>query len=122
MFKLSKRSIERMTGVDDNLVKIVKRAIEITPIDFGVTEGLRTKERQKKLVADGKSRTMRSRHLVGEAVDVVAYIGSDISWDKKYYHQIADAMKQAAEELDLNITWGGDWQTFFDGCHFQIED
>lgn len=121
MFKLSTRSLGRMQGVNPDLVRVVKRAIEITEIDFGVTEGIRTEERQRKLLAEGKSRTMKSRHLIGEAVDVVAYIGSTISWDKKYYHQIAEAMKQAAEELDVQITWGGDWRTFFDGPHFQIE-
>lgn len=122
MFKLSKHSLERMKGVDENLVKVVKRAIEITEIDFGISEGLRTKERQRQLVAEGKSRTMRSRHLVGEAVDVYAWVNGGVSWNKKYYHQIADAMKQAAEELDVQITWGGDWKTFFDGPHYQIED
>jgi len=121
MFKLSKRSLGRMQGVNADLVRVVKRAIEITEIDFGVTEGIRTEERQRKLLAEGKSRTMKSRHLIGEAVDLVAYIGPKISWNKEYYHQIAEAMKQAAEELDVQITWGGDWRTFFDGPHFQIE-
>ena len=121
MFKLSKRSKSRMSGVNDDLVTVVNRAIELTPVDFGVSEGIRTKERQAKLLAEGKSRTMKSRHLIGEAVDVYAWVGGKVSWDVKYYHQIADAMKEAAKELDVQITWGGDWRTFFDGPHFQVE-
>ena len=121
MFKLSKRSKSRMQGVHPDLVAVVNRAIEITPIDFGVSEGLRTEERQKKLLAEGKSRTMKSRHLIGEAVDVYAWVDGGVSWDVKYYHKIADAMKEAAEDLNVQITWGGDWRTFFDGPHFQVE-
>ena len=86
MFKLSKRSKSRMSGVNDDLVAVVNLAIEISPVDFGVSEGIRTKERQAKLLAEGKSRTMKSRHLIGEAVDVYAWVDGNVSWDVKYYH------------------------------------
>ncbi|MDO2630100.1 M15 family metallopeptidase, partial [Escherichia coli] len=86
--------------------------------DFGITEGLRSKYRQKQLVAEGKSQTMNSRHLTGDAVDVVAYIGSQVSWEWPLYEKIAQAFKQAAAELGIAIEWGGDWKTLKDGPHF----
>ena len=109
MFKLSKRSESRLRGVDNGLVKVVRRAIELTSIDFGVTEGLRTLEKQKEYVAAGKSQTMKSKHLDGLAVDLVAYVGSNISWELNLYDDIADAMKEAAIECDVSIRWGAAW-------------
>jgi len=91
------------------MVNVVKRAIELTRVDFGVTEGLRSVNRQKELVAAGKSQTMRSKHIEGKAVDLVAYIGSDIAWELNLYDDIADAIKQAADELDVPVRWGAAW-------------
>lgn len=108
-FKLSKRSLSKLEGVKPPLVKAVHRAIEITKIDFGVTEGLRTTARQKQLIKQGASQTMNSKHLTGDAVDVVAYIGSRISWELNLYDDIADAFKQAATELGVRIRWGAAW-------------
>lgn len=119
-FRLSERSLRRLEGVHPDLVKVVKRAIEITPVDFAVTEGLRTKEKQEQLVKAGASKTLRSRHLTGHAVDLAAVIGSEVRWDWALYPQIANAMKKAAYELDVPIEWGGDWKTFKDGPHFQL--
>jgi peptidoglycan L-alanyl-D-glutamate endopeptidase CwlK len=117
---LGKRSLERLSGVHPDLVKVVKRAIEITKVDFSVTEGLRTKERQAKLVAAGASQTMKSRHITGHAVDIAAWIGREVRWDWPLYAEIAKAMKQAAKELDVPIIWGGDWVSFNDGPHFEL--
>lgn len=108
-FKLSKRSLDTLQGVNPALIAVVKRAIEITKVDFAVTEGVRTIARQKELVARGASQTMDSKHISGNAVDLVAYIGSRISWELNLYDDIADAMAQAARELDVNIRWGGAW-------------
>lgn len=119
MFKLSEKSLRRLAGVHPDLVKVVKRAIEITPIDFVVIEGLRTEERQKYLVAKGASKTMNSYHLTGHAVDIAPLVDGQVSWDWKYYRELAPAMKQAAKELDVDITWGGDWVHFKDGPHWQ---
>ena len=120
MFKLSKRSLDRLVGVNPNLVKVVTRAIEITPVDFVVLEGLRTRERQAQLVASGASQTMNSRHLTGDAVDLGAWVGNEVRWDWPLYHKIAAAMKQAAKDVDVPVEWGGDWASFSDGPHFQI--
>lgn len=121
MFKLSQKSKDKLQGVHPDLVKIVLRAIEITEVDFGISEGLRTKERQEELYKAGKSKTLKSRHLIGQAVDVVAYVNGQVSWELKYYQKISEAFHKAALELNLKITWGGSWVGFVDGPHFQIE-
>lgn len=119
-FVLSKRSLQRLEGVHPDLVKVVKRAIQLTSVDFTVLEGLRTLERQKQLVAAGASKTMNSRHLTGHAVDLGAYVADEVRWDWPLYHQIAAAVKRAAAEVGVPIEWGGDWRTFKDGPHFQL--
>jgi peptidoglycan L-alanyl-D-glutamate endopeptidase CwlK len=108
-FKLSQRSIERLDGVKDPLIDVVTRAIEISTVDFGVTEGLRTMETQRKYVETGKSQTMDSKHLTGDAVDLVAYINGQVSWELNLYDNIADAIKQAAIEKNVAIRWGAAW-------------
>ena len=119
-FKLSARSLKNLEGVHPDLVAIVKRAIQITEVDFTVTEGVRSVIRQKELVMAGASRTMNSYHLTGHAVDLAAWVNG-IRWDWPLYKKIAFAMKQAAIEQDIKLTWGGDWKKFKDGPHFQIE-
>jgi len=119
-FKLSQRSTDRLKGVDERLVRVVNRAIEITEVDFAVTEGLRNPERQIELVNKGFSQTLKSKHLTGHAVDLAAFIDGKISWEKPFYYKIADAMKKAAEEQQVAIRWGGDFKSFFDGPHFEL--
>lgn len=111
MNQLSQRSIDRMTGCHPDLVAVVTRAIELSPIDFFVVEGLRTKEQQKKNVASGASQTMNSRHLTGKAVDVGALVdGKYEGNDLKLYGTIAKAFQEASEELLIPIRWGGCWK------------
>lgn len=117
---LGKRSRERLKGVHADLVRVVERAIQITHVDFTVGEGLRTLQRQRELLAAHATTTLRSRHLTGHAVDLIALIEGQPRWDWPLYHKLADAMKQAAGELDVPIEWGGDWKTFKDGPHFQL--
>lgn len=118
-FKLSNRSRDNLRGVHPKLVRVVERAIEITKVDFGVTQGLRTEIEQEQLVAAGKSQTMKSKHLRqedghGHAVDLVAWVhtdgGSHISWELNLYDDIADAMKRAARDVGLSLRWGAAWQ------------
>ena len=120
MFKLSRRSINNLKGVHPDLQAVIYKAIQITPIDFTVIEGLRTVERQKKLFESGASKTMRSRHLTGHAVDIAAWVDGGIRWDWPLYDTLAVAMKQAAKELNIPLEWGGDWTTFKDGPHYQL--
>lgn len=120
MFKLSQKSLDRLSGVHPDLVAVVKRAIEITEVDFAVLEGVRSKARQEQLIKAGASQTMRSRHLTGHAVDLGAYVNGSVRWDWPLYDKIALAMKAAALELQVALEWGGDWRTFKDGPHFQL--
>jgi peptidoglycan L-alanyl-D-glutamate endopeptidase CwlK len=108
-FKLSTRSRNNLIGVKPQLVAVVERAIQLTKIDFAVTEGVRTQARQKELVAKGASQTMNSRHLTGDAVDLVAFLGSRISWELNLYDDIADAMRLAAIEVNVGLRWGAAW-------------
>ena len=108
-FKLSARSEAKLEGLDPRLAAVVKSAIHRTKIDFGVICGMRTMEEQKALVASGASQTMKSKHLQGYAVDLMAYIGSRASWELNLYDDIADAMAEAAREVDVPIRWGAAW-------------
>lgn len=119
-YKLGTLSLNRLQGVHPDLVRVVRRAIEITDIDFTVLEGLRTLDRQKQLVAKGASKTMNSRHLTGHAVDLAPVIDGLVSWDWPLYYRLEKAMKQAAKELGIPIEWGGDWKSFKDGPHWQL--
>ena len=119
-FKLSQRSLSKLVGVHPKLVEVVKLAITKSPLDFSISEGLRTVERQKELVAQKKSQTMKSRHLVGEAVDICVLLDGKANWDFDNYRIGANVFKDCAAELAVKITWGGDWK-MLDGPHFQIE-
>lgn len=119
-FILSQKSLRRLEGVNPVLVQVVKRAIQITPIDFIVVEGLRTKERQAYLVEKGASKTMNSRHLTGDAVDLAPIVDNKVSWDWKHFYPLAEAVKQAAKEVKVEVEWGGDWTSFKDGPHWQL--
>lgn len=119
-FKLSQKSLSKLEGLHPDLVKVVKRAIELTDCDFTVIEGLRTKQRQAQLLKEKKTTTMNSRHLTGHAVDLAAWVDGTVSWDWKHYYKIAEAVKHAAQELEVSIEWGGDWKKLKDGPHFQL--
>lgn len=137
MFTLSEPSERRLVGVHPDLVAVVRRAIALTAQDFRVIEGLRTRERQTHLVASGASRTLNSRHITGHAVDLAPLVNGQVSWDWRYFHPIARAMKAAAAELAVPVRWGGCWrllseltpdargvfplaQKFPDGPHYEL--
>ena len=102
-FSLSKKSLAKLEGVDKDLVAIVRYAITATKIDFAVICGLRTIEEQRKLVASGASQTMNSKHIGGNAVDLMAYIGGRASWELNVYDEIADAMKEGAQQVGVGV-------------------
>jgi peptidoglycan L-alanyl-D-glutamate endopeptidase CwlK len=133
MFTLSKASRDTMKGVHPDLVKVVERAIQLTDVDFKVGEGVRSVARQKKLVAEGKSKTMNSRHIpgkdgLGKAVDLWVIKNGTVVWDVPSYVQLSKFVLQAAKELNVSIRWGGDWdrdgdhkdEKFFDGPHYEL--
>ena len=102
------------------MVKVMQEAIKESPLDFSITEGVRTLERQKELFEAGKSQTMNSRHLKGFAVDIAVLIDGKLNWDFPNYKLVADHIKKVAEKLDVPIQWGGDWISFKDGPHFEL--
>ena len=108
-FKLGPRSLQRLSGVHGDLARVVHRAIELTTVDFGVIEGLRTVERQTELVRQGASKTMNSRHITGHAVDLAPFIAGQARWDWGLFYPLADAVKKASIELRVPIVWGGVW-------------
>ena len=119
-FRFGLRSKANLLGVHPDLVLVAARALELSPVDFTVTEGLRTPSRQKELFALHKSQTLRSRHLTGHAIDVAALRDGKVTWNWQEYEDIAKAFKEAGKELCIDIEWGGDWKFFKDGPHFQL--
>ena len=119
--QLSERSHQRLQGVHPDLQRIVLLAAALTDTDFIITEGLRTVERQRQLVAKGASQTMNSRHITGHAVDLAATVDGEVRWDWPLYHRLATAMKEAARQLGIRMVWGGGWRSFKDGPHFELD-
>lgn len=145
-FKLSQTSLKRLATVKEPLQRVVKRAIEISEVDFGVGQALRTYDEQARLYGQGRTRaqmaaaglnpdyakpnmpkvtwTMNSNHLSGNAVDLVPYVNGKVEWDNDgklgLWPKIAEAMKTAAEELGVKIEWGGDWKKTVDRPHFEL--
>lgn len=125
----SARSLANMKGIHPDLRAVLDRALHDSPHDFVVTEGLRTLERQRELVRIGASTTMNSRHLTGHAVDLYAWV--DVNRDGKVVFEemasprllaaIAKSIKSAAMAEDVPIVWGGDWRTFKDMPHFELD-
>ena len=109
MFKLSTRSMSRLEGINPDIITVVAEAIKLTKVDFGVTCGMRTLAEQEALVAKGASQTMKSKHLEGRAVDLVAYVGSNVTWALNKYDELADAMAAAAKEKGIALKWGAAW-------------
>jgi peptidoglycan LD-endopeptidase CwlK len=118
----STRSLKALDGIHPDLRRVFDRALQESPLDFVVIEGLRTVERQRQLVRAGASKTMASRHITGHAVDIVP-VGPNgkIAFDWPLYHRIAPAVKAAAKAEGVAIVWGGDWKSFRDGPHFELD-
>lgn len=98
-------SLENLRGVHPDLVQVVKRAIELTKVDFKVIEDKRTEARQRQLVA-----------------------GISLWNGRKAFASVSKAMLSAANELGIPLRWGGDWnqngrsgdERFYDGPHFEL--
>ena len=119
----SQRSLGNLRGIHPDLRRVMDRALQESPVDFVVIEGLRTQDRQRQLVAEGASRTMNSRHLTGHAVDLMPIDPADGrgKFDWPLYHLLAPAVKLAAQREGVALVWGGDWRTFKDGPHFELD-
>lgn len=117
---LSERSLKNLEGVNADLVKVAKRAAEITDVPFVVIEGLRTMKRQRALVAAGASKTLKSRHLDGHAFDFVPIIDGQVEWKTTAFAVPLEAMRAAAKELGIDVEFGADWKSFRDMPHAQL--
>jgi len=125
MYKLSNRSKNKLQGVHPDLIKVVKRAIQICKVDFGVSEGLRSFKRQKIAFKSGYSKTMNSRHLqqkdgYSHAVDLFVLVEGKINWQHKHFRYVIQAMMTAAIESGVQIRAGGLWRDFVDSPHFEL--
>lgn len=125
MYKFSNRSLGKLEGVHPDLVKVCKRAIEISSYDFGITDGVRDLETQRKYVSEGKSQTIDSKHLVqddgyGHAIDFAVYVDGKVTWEIGYYRKVVQAFFTAAIELGVQIEAGAMWLTLADGPHIQL--
>jgi len=119
-FRLSRRSLNKLVGVHPDLVRVVHRAIDITPIDFSVVEGVRTLTKQREYFIKGLSRTMHSRHLTGHAVDLAPWVDGTILWDDGlHWKELSLAVKAAALAEGVQVEWGYDlWK--WDKPHWQL--
>jgi peptidoglycan LD-endopeptidase CwlK len=121
MRKYSQRSLNSLRGIHPDLRRVIDRALQDSPLDFVVIEGLRTQDRQRQLVASGASRTMNSRHITGHAVDLMPIGPNGPAFDWPLYDQLGPAVKLAADKLGIALDWGGDWKSFRDGPHFELD-
>lgn len=118
---LTARDRQRLVGVHADLVRVLERAARDGAIPWRVTEGVRSMDRQAELAAAGASRTMRSRHLTGHAVDLAVEDGQvGVRWDRPAYEALAVEILAAAKAENVPVEWGGHWRGFFDGPHFQL--
>lgn len=120
-YRFSVRSRRNMEGIHPDLRALMLKAIEISSIDFVIIEGKRTLERQKQLYANGATTTLNSRHITGHAVDLAPVVGKEVRFDWPLYHILAAEVKRAASILGIPIVWGGDWKSFKDGPHFELD-
>ena len=119
-FSFGAKSSERLAKVHPDLQRVFNEAIKNSPLDFSITEGLRTLERQKELFSAGKSQTMNSRHITGHAVDIAVIKDGTVTWDSQYYIPVLDHIKAIAKTMNIPIVCGGDWVTFKDYPHVEL--
>lgn len=108
-YRLGAKSEAALVGVKAPIVAVVRKAILITEIDFAVHEGLRSLERQRKLLASGASRTLDSYHLTGDAVDLVPYVDGQLRWEHALCNEVARAMFEASGRVGVPLVWGRVW-------------
>tara|TARA_R100001509_G_C4738285_1_gene172312 strand:- start:43 stop:423 length:381 start_codon:yes stop_codon:yes gene_type:complete len=126
MPKFGKRSKERLRGVDTKLVNVLNELIKI--MDVTIIEGLRSEQRQEKLLKEGLTKTKFSKHIEGKAVDLAPY---PIDWnDRDRFHYMGGMIRGIAKQLNVPVRWGGDWDgdgetkdnQFDDLVHVEIKE
>ena len=137
--KFGQRSLNSLKGIHPDLVKVMTESVKYSPIDFTITDGLRTTAQQQALYAKGRTTSgskvtnadgvkNKSNHQAktdgfGYAVDLYAYYDGkvQVNDDKTIINKIAPHIKQVAKNLGINIEWGGDWKSFKDYPHFELK-
>lgn len=114
-------SLQRLGKAHPDLQRVMIEAAKNCPVGIEISEVLRTLARQTELVKAGASRTMDSRHLTGHAADFYCAVGGKVRWDWPLYATAGAHIKKVALELDIKIVWGGDWKTFKDGPHIELD-
>lgn len=109
-----------LVGVDARLVELVERLADVSPIPFKITEGVRTPERQKQLFAEKKTKTLKSRHITGHAVDIVPLVGGRPSWEWRHYTPVVKTAKKIAAEMNVRVVFGYDWG--WDAPHIEVRN
>ena len=132
---LLQSSLVRLQTVHEDLRNVILLTAEIAPMAFVVTEGVRTLARQRELFLAKKTQTMNSRHLahpsdgLSRAVDLAIWEDRDLdrvvdvdelSWRFSHYKDLATWVKRASVQLNVPVTWGGEWTTLKDGPHFEL--
>lgn len=120
MAALSKADEKKLVGVNERLVALVRRVALTSPMPFMVVEGLRTKQRQRKLFAEGKTKTLNSKHLIGRAVDLAPIVQGKVSWEWKHFKPLIDCVKAEAARMNIPVTCGYDWG--WDAPHVELKD
>lgn len=126
--QFTERDNRRLVGLHPHLVRVMRRAATMTVLPFTVLEGMRTLETQRNYVARGASKTMKSRHLTGHAIDIAPLLDLDrdgkIETEEMFhwplFYKLAPIVKAAAAAEGVPIEWGGDWRSFRDGPHWQL--
>jgi len=123
MNRASRRTKDKLKGVDVRLAMLVGYVLATSPIDFFVNEGVRSEKKQKEYYRDGKSRCdgveNRSKHQDGKAIDVyyVGWESSDNPTDERWFLLI-ESFKKAGKMLGLRLEFGYDWG--WDNPHIEL--
>ncbi len=117
----SERSETSLLGVHPRLAELADKVLNASPLDIMIIEGLRTRARQAELVKNGASRTRRSYHIIGRAIDFVPLIDGEVTWHWPHFKRVGPVWEREAEAMGIKITWGGRWKNFPDGPHVQLE-
>ena len=139
MYSLSQRSIDSLKGVHPKLAILMGVSIMDSPVDFTITDGVRTIEQQKALYAQGRTKsgevvtnadgvTLKSNHQAkadgcGHAVDLYPYCNGAVQFnDVAKLKKIAEHIKATAQKLGYAVEWGGDWTSIKDYPHFELKN
>lgn len=119
MTRLGRADERKLVGVSPSLVAVVRHVAATYEGSFIVVEGVRTKHRQRELVRTGKSRTLNSKHLIGDAVDIAPLLGHSVSWNWDDFTPLVEAAKRSASTLGVPMTFGYDWG--WDAPHWELK-